>query len=72
MTMLAIALLCLILAGVFAPQVGVEAKTNAPASYSIEDVSSWLFRLAAWLPAEGSAEHANCSQPAPTVGFWEL
>ncbi len=72
MAMLAIAVVCLILASVFSPQIGAEAKTDTPAAYSIEDVSGWLFRLASWLPAEGVPEHARCSEAVPPAGFWEL
>jgi len=71
MAMLAIALFCLILAGVFSPRIGAEAKANAPAPYAIEDVSSWLLRLAAWSP-ETPLERPTCPEAAITVGFWDF
>jgi hypothetical protein len=59
--------LCLIAAGVFAPQIGAEAKAVAEPPFLIEDVPTWLFRLVAWAP-----EHAACVEAAPTPGFWEF
>ena len=70
-TMLAVAVLCLILAGIFAPRSSVEAKVSVPSQYGIEDVSGWLFRLAAWAPTEVELEHAACDKPAHAVGFWD-
>lgn len=71
MVVLAIAVLCLIAAGVFAPQIGAEAKAVAEPPYLIGDVPTWLFRLVAWAP-EPVAEHAACVEAAPTPSFWEF
>jgi hypothetical protein len=69
--MLAIAVLCLILAGVFAPRSSVEAKAIVAPEYAIEEVSGWLFRLAAWTPTEVQLEHPSCGAATHTVGFWD-
>jgi hypothetical protein len=69
--MLAMAVLCLILATVFAPRSSVEAKASVPSQYAIEDVSGWLFRLAAWTPTEVQLEHPACGETARNVGFWD-
>ena len=69
---LAIAVLSIILAGVFEPRIGAQAKANDPTPYTIESVSDWLFRFAAWLPGEEPAGHPNCpssAQPAPGWGI---
>lgn len=68
--MLAIAVLCLILAGVFAPRIGVEAKANSQTQFVIEDVSNWLLHLATWMPTEVQLEHPACAETARTVALW--
>lgn len=73
LAILAIAVLSLILAGVFEPRMGVEAKASDQPQYVLEDVSSWLLRFAAWLPAEAPPDHANCrANPAQVVAPWGL
>jgi hypothetical protein len=47
---------------------GVEAKASEPPQYAIEDVSSWLLRFAAWLPAEIPPQHAACRPSAAAQG----
>jgi len=73
LAILTIAVLSLILAGVFEPRMGVEAKAREHSPYVIEDISSWLFRFAAWLPAEAPPGHPDCrpnvAQPAPWWGL---
>ena len=71
LAILVIAVVSLILAGVFSPQTGVEAKANERPAYSLEDVSIWLLRLAAWAPAEGAEQPkagAEVAQPIRPVG----
>lgn len=70
LAILAIAVLSLILAGVFAPQMGVEAKASEQAEYAFEDVPSWLFRLAALVPAP--PEHPECHPKAARFSAWGL
>jgi hypothetical protein len=71
LAILAIAVMCLILAGVFAPRISAEANSNAPSQYVSEDVSTWLLRLAAWAPAEVELEHPACAEGVRSVGFWD-
>jgi hypothetical protein len=56
--MFLIAVLALILAGVFSPQTEVEAKAQDQSRYVFQDVSGWLLRLAAWSP--DSSVQAAC------------
>jgi hypothetical protein len=74
LAILTIAVLSLILAGVFEPRMGVAAKASEPPQYAIEDVSSWLLRFAAWLPAEIPPQHAACRPSAAAQGVtpWGL
>jgi hypothetical protein len=62
-----IAVVALILAGVFAPQTGAEAKADKPSVHVLDDVSIWLLRVASWAPA-GAAEqpeaYPQATQPA--------
>jgi hypothetical protein len=71
LVVLAIAVLCLIVASVFAPRTGVEANAVPQAALEIDDVSNWLFRLAAWEPGEPVAEHPTCAGLVRPSGFWE-
>jgi hypothetical protein len=71
LVVLAIAVLCLMAASAFAPQIGAQAKAVAEPPFVIEDVPAWLFRLVAWAP-EPVAEHAACAEAAPTPSFWEF
>jgi hypothetical protein len=74
LAILTIAVLSLILAGVFEPRMGVEAKASEQPQYVLEDVSSWLLRFAAWLPAEAPPQHAACRPhaAAQSVTPWGL
>jgi hypothetical protein len=64
LAVLMLAILSLILAGVFEPRVGVEAKAREQSEYVLPDVSSWLLRFAAWLPADVPPEHPECGPDA--------
>jgi hypothetical protein len=64
LTILMIAVLSLILAGVFEPRVGVEAKAPQQSEYVPGDLSSWLLRFAAWLPADAPSEPPGCGPDA--------
>ena len=48
-----IAVAALILAGVFAPQTGAEAKADTPSVHVLDDVSIWLLRALPWLGTLG-------------------
>jgi len=73
LAILMIAVLALILAGVFEPRMDVEAKASERPQYVLEDVSGWLLRFAAWVPAEATSEHPDChSNTAQGATRWGL
>jgi hypothetical protein len=61
LAILILAMLSLILAGVFEPRTGVEARAlEQSQQYVLEDLSSWLFRFAALVPAGAPSGHPDC------------
>lgn len=74
LAILMMAVLSLILAGVFAPRIGVEAKAREQSQYVLEDLSSWLLRFAASVPADAPSEHPdfrpNAAQGAASWGLF--
>jgi hypothetical protein len=65
LAILMLAVASLILASVFEPRIGVEAKARQESQYILEDVSSWLLRLAALTPVDAPAEQPACRHGAP-------
>jgi hypothetical protein len=74
LAILTIAVLSLILAGVFEPRMAAEANAQQQTQYVVEDVSGWLFRLASWLPSDTQPVPATKCFPnaAPGISSWSL
>jgi hypothetical protein len=73
LAILMIAVVSLILATVFEPRIGVEAKARQESQYILEDVSGWLLRLAALAPIDATADHPDCHHESPQASVsWGL
>jgi hypothetical protein len=72
LAVLMLAVVSLILAGVFEPRIEVEAKAGQESQYVLEDLSTWLFRFAAWLPADAPSGPPQCNPIAVQTRPWGL
>jgi hypothetical protein len=65
LAILMIAVVSLIVANVFEPRNGVEAKARQESQYILEDVSGWLLRLAALAPVDAPSDYPDCHHESP-------
>jgi hypothetical protein len=70
LAVLMLAVVSLILAGVFKPRIEVEAKGAQESRYVLEDPSAWLLRFAAWLPADAPSGPPDCNPNAVHSTAW--